>query len=68
MTVKQLLEVVPDTQSIEIVNSYGCVFKLDRDDYLTLTAFADFVISSVEARSQDSLEISLKMIPMKASQ
>lgn len=65
MTVKNLLDVVPDTQSIEIVNSYGCVFNLDRHDHLTLTAFADFVIESVEARDKDHLEVALKMVPVK---
>lgn len=65
MTVKELLKVVPDTQTIEIVNSYGCVFKLDRNDYLTLTAFSDFVISAVEARDKDHLEVALKLVPVK---
>lgn len=65
MTVKNLLDVVPDTQSIEILNSYGCVFKLDRHDYVTVTAFSDFVIDTVEARDADHLEVTLKMVPVK---
>lgn len=65
MTVKQFLEVTPATQKVHILNAHGCTFNLDRHDPLTLAAFADFAIHSVEASDTDTIEISLKLAPIR---
>lgn len=65
MTIKQLLEVTPPTQEIWVLNCKGCVFEIDRHEPITVAAYADFVIASMEARETDKLEITLKVIPVK---
>lgn len=65
MTVKQLLEVTPSTQEIWVLNCKGCVFEIDRHEPITVAAYADFVIASMEARDTNELEITLKVVPVK---
>lgn len=65
MTIKQLLEIAPATQELWVLNGRGCVFELNRHDPLTLAAFSDFVIETIEARDVDEFEITLKLAPVK---
>lgn len=65
MTVKQLLEVTPNTQAVHILNACNCFIVLDRDDPVMVSAFESFVISKVEAADENKIEVALKLVPLK---
>lgn len=65
MTVKQLLNVMPSSQEVHILNACNCFITLDRDDPVMVSAFESFVISKVEAADENKIEIALKLVPVK---
>ena len=65
MTVKQLLNVMPSSQEVHILNACNYFITLDRDDPVMVSAFESFVISKVEAADENKIEIALKLVPVK---
>ena len=44
----------------------GCIYLLDRDSHLTMTVYGDYIVANVRITDKDSIEITLKMQPVKA--
>lgn len=64
MTIKELHAITPSTQKLSIVDGFGNLNPLNRDDPVALAAFGDFAIQSIQVGEKD-IEITIQMTPVK---
>lgn len=64
MTIKELHAITPSTQKLSIVDGFGNLNPLNRNDPVALAAYGDFAIHSIQVGEKD-IEITIKMTPVK---
>lgn len=65
MTLNELNKITPDTNKIYFIDGWGCVQEFNRLDPVTLAAYGDFIIGSIEARNKNEIEIRFILVPQK---
>lgn len=64
MTVKELNEVMSAKTKFLVADS-GLTYPLERDCHLTMAVYGDCVVAAVLAIARDTVEIHLKLQPVK---